>query len=184
MRGVVRMLTGTLVFLVIGAIGVAVLALGLIGGHLLGLLSAGFDAAVSTETIAGFLGVFGFGAAVTSSAIGANGPGGLVVSGAVGLAAAIPATFLVARLSRAARDMPTDDTPSRADLLGALGVVVTRIPAEGYGEVRVRLGGHQFKLNARADQPIGTGASVLVIEVPSDTSAVVIETPGVPGVVR
>jgi membrane protein implicated in regulation of membrane protease activity len=178
------MLTGTLVFLVIGGIGVAVLALGLIGGHLLGLLDAGFDAAVSTEAIAGFLGAFGFGAAITSSAIGASGPGGLAVSAAAGLAAAVPVTFLVARLSRAAREMPTDDTPSRADLIGALGVVVTRIPAEGYGEVRVRLGGHVFKLNARADQPIGTGASILVIEVPSDTSAVVIEAPGVPGVVQ
>jgi membrane protein implicated in regulation of membrane protease activity len=172
------MLTGTLVFLVIGGIGVAVLALGLIGGQLLGLLDAGTDAMVSTETVAGFLGVFGFGSAVASAVIGAQGPGALAVAAAAGLAAAVPATFLVARLSRAARDMNTDATPSRADLVGALGVVVTPIPADGYGEVRVRLGGHQFKLNARADQPMATGVQVLVIEVPSDTSAVVIEAPG------
>ena len=176
-------MTGTLVFLVIGGIGVAVLALGLIGGQVLGLIDAGFDAMVSTETVAGFLGVFGFGSALVSAAIGAQSPGELAVSGAVGLAAAVPAAFLVARLSRAARDMSTDDTPSRSDLIGALGVVVTPIPALGYGEVRVRVGGHQFKLNARADHPIATGVTVLVVEVPSDTSAVVIESPVAPGAV-
>jgi membrane protein implicated in regulation of membrane protease activity len=175
------MLTGTLVFLVIGGVGLAVLALGLIGGQLLGLLDVGIDATVSTETVAGFLGVFGFGSAVVSTVVQARTPGELALSAAVGLAAAVPATFLVARLSRAARDMPTDDTPSRSDLLGSLGVVVSPIPAAGYGEVRVRLGGHVFKLNARADQPIASGVQILVVEVPTDTSAVVIEAPGAHG---
>ena len=176
-----QLLTGTLVFLVIGGVGVAVLVLALLGGQLFGLLDAGIDATVSTEVVAGFLGVFGFGSALVSALIGAQSPGALAVAGAAGLAAAVPAGYLVARLSRVVRDMPTDATPSRSDLVGALGVVVTPIPADGYGEVRVRLGGHQFKLHARADQPLAMGAEVLVIEVPSDTSAVVIEAPGLPG---
>ena len=69
--------------------------------------------------------------------------------------------------------MRTDATPTRDDLVGALGVVVTPIPASGYGEVRVRLGGQPVKLNARADQPVPLGAQVFVVEAPSDTSVIV-----------
>ncbi|HZG92044.1 MAG TPA: hypothetical protein VEZ42_17675 [Pseudonocardia sp.] len=172
------MVTGTVVFLVIGGIGVALLALALIGGELFGFVGAEFDGAVSLEAVAGFLGAFGFGAAVVSTAIDAQTPAQLLAAGGGGLVAAVPAAYLVARLSRSARAMPTDDTPRRSDLVGNVGVVVTPIPVAGYGEVRVLVGGHRFKLNARADIPIGTGAAVLVIEAPSDTSVVVIEAPG------
>jgi membrane protein implicated in regulation of membrane protease activity len=172
------MMTGTVVFLVIGAIGVVILALGLLGSQLAGIFSAEFDSAVTTEAIAGFLGVFGFGAAVTSVLVGADSPGALALCGGVGLVAAIPAGFLIARLSRAARDMATDDTPQRSDLIGTTGVVISPIPAGGYGEVRLQLGGHRLKLNARADAPMVIGTPVLVIEVPSDTSVVVIDMPG------
>jgi membrane protein implicated in regulation of membrane protease activity len=154
------------------------LALGLIGSHLAGFLSADFDGAVDTETIAGFLGVFGFGAAVASVLLGANTPGALALSGGIGLLAAVPAAFLITRLSRAAHHMATDDTPQRSDLIGTMGVVVSPIPAGGYGEVRVQLGGHRFKLNARADAPMAIGTPILVIEVPSDTSVVVVDAPG------
>jgi membrane protein implicated in regulation of membrane protease activity len=171
-------MTGTLVFLIIGGLGVAILALGLIGGELAGFFGAEFDGAVPTEAVAGFLGVFGFGAAAASALLGAQDPGALALSAGAGLAAAVPAAFLIARLSRAARDMATDDTPQRADLLGTSGVVVTPIPAAGYGEVRVSVGGHRFKLNARADGPMPVGSHVLVVEAPSDTSVVVIEAPG------
>ena len=172
------MMTGTVVFLVIGGIGVVLLALGLLGGQLAGIVSAEFDATVPTEAVAGFLGVFGFGAAVTSVLLGATGPGPLALSAGVGLAAAVPATFLIARLSRAARDMATDDTPQRSDLIGTNGVVVSPIPAGGYGEVRLHLGGHHLKYNARADAPMALGTPVLVVEVPSDTSVVVVDAPG------
>jgi membrane protein implicated in regulation of membrane protease activity len=172
------MMTGTVVFLVIGGLGVAILALGLIGSQLVGIFSAEFDGAVDTETIAGFLGVFGFGAAVASSLLGDDSTGALVLSGAIGLLAAVPAALLITRLSRAARQMATDDTPQRSDLIGTTGVVVSPIPAGGYGEVRVHLGGHRLKLNARADAPMAIGTPVLVVEAPSDTSVVVIDAPG------
>ncbi|MCO1657882.1 hypothetical protein [Pseudonocardia humida] len=171
-------MTGTVVFLVVGGIGVVILALGLLGSQLAGIFSAEFDGTVTTEAVAGFLGVFGFGAAVTSILVGADSPGALALSGGVGVAAAIPAAFLIARLSRAARDMATDDTPQRSDLIGTNGVVISPIPAGGYGEVRLRLGGHHLKLNARADAPMAIGTPVLVIEAPSDTSVVVIDAPG------
>jgi membrane protein implicated in regulation of membrane protease activity len=172
------MATGTLVFLLIGGLGVVILALGLIGGQLAGIFSADVDGPVSTEAVAGFLGVFGFGAAVVSAWTGAQTPGALALSAGAGLAAAVPAALLTARLSRAARDMATDGTPQRADLVGTTGVVVTPIPAGGYGEVRVHLGGHRLKLNARADGPVAAGSHVLVVEAPSDTSVVVVEAPG------
>jgi membrane protein implicated in regulation of membrane protease activity len=90
-----------------------------------------------------------------------------------GLVAALPAAYLAVRLSRWARDIHTDATPTRADLVGSLGVVVTPIPHRGYGEVRVRVAGLPVKLNARADRPLPLGTEVFVIEAPSDTSVVV-----------
>jgi membrane protein implicated in regulation of membrane protease activity len=83
------------------------------------------------------------------------------------------------RLARAARNMRTDATPTRQHLVGSLGVVVTPIPATGYGEVRVRIGGQPVKLNARAAKSMPIGAQVFVIEAPSDTSVVVEETPAI-----
>jgi len=55
-------------------------------------------------------------------------------------------------------------------------VIVTPIPAQGYGEVRISIGGQPVKLNARSDQAVSLGARVFVIEAPSDTSVVVEET--------
>jgi membrane protein implicated in regulation of membrane protease activity len=176
---VFEVLTGTIVFLVIGGVGVAVLALGLIGNELASAVRVDWFGDASTEAVAGFLGVFGFVAALVRVVLGSDDPGALALAGAIGLVAAIPASLLVVRLSRALRDMPTDDTPRRSDLIGTAGVVVTQIPATGYGEVRVRLAGHPVKLNARADQPLAAGTPVLVVEAPSDTSVVVIEALGI-----
>jgi membrane-bound ClpP family serine protease len=75
--------------------------------------------------------------------------------------------------------MRTDATPTRSDLVGRLGVVVTSIPAAGYGEVRITIGGQPVKLNARSDKPVAMGARVFVIEAPTDTSVVVEETAAV-----
>ena len=80
---------------------------------------------------------------------------------------------------RAAGNIPTDATPTDADLVGVLGVVVTPIPAQGYGEVRVTLGGQPVKVSARADSPIPLGTQIMVISALSDTSVVVEETPNV-----
>ena len=81
--------------------------------------------------------------------------------------------------ARAAGRMRTDATPTRSDLVGRLGVVVTTIPAEGYGEVRITIGGQPVKLNARSDKPVAMGARIFVVEAPTDTSVVVEETTAV-----
>jgi membrane-bound ClpP family serine protease len=170
------MATATVVFLVLGAIGVVVLALALLGGELMSFLHFG-DGPVSLEVVAGFLGAFGFAGAIAAELLGAESPGAIALASVIGLAAAVPTGWLAFRLSRAARTMRTDATPTRQDLVGSLGVIVTAVPAgTGFGEVRILLGGQPIKLYARSQHAIPLGAHVFVIEAPSDTSVVVEET--------
>jgi membrane protein implicated in regulation of membrane protease activity len=169
----------TMVFLVIGGLGAVVLTLSLLGGELLHFGQFDLPDLFSLEAIAGFLGALGFGGAIASELLDARTPGQVAVATAVGALAALPTAYLAMRLSRAARNMRTDATPTRADLVGTLGVVVTSIPATGYGEVRVRLGGQPIKLYAKADRPVPAGAQIFVIEAPSETSVVVEPVPHV-----
>ncbi|MEH0938979.1 hypothetical protein [Micromonospora psammae] len=162
--------TGTLIFLIIGGAGVAVMALALLGTELLHLGHLDVDGPVSVEAVAGFLGAFGFGAAIVNELLGGRTPGMVAAAVAGGAVAAVPAAWLASRLGRAARDMPTDPTPTRDHLVGALGLVVTPVPATGYGEVRVRVAGQPVKLNARADHPIPVGAQIFVVQALSETS--------------
>lgn len=162
--------TGTLIFLIIGAMGVVVLTLALLGAELLHFGHPGADGPVPLEAAAGFVGALGFGAAIANEMIGGGNPNLIAAAAGVGVVAAVPTAWLATRLSRAARDMRTDPTPTRNDLVGSLGVVVTPIPVGGYGEVRVRVAGHPMKLNALADQAIPAGAQIFVVDAPSDTS--------------
>ncbi|WP_433284023.1 hypothetical protein [Micromonospora sp. CA-244673] len=162
--------TGTLIFLIIGGVGVGVLTLALLGSGVLHLGHPDVDGPVSLEAVAGFTGAFGFGAAIVNELLGGRTPGMIAAAAAGGVLAAVPTAWLAARLSRAARNMRTDATPTRDDLAGAIGLVVTPVPANGYGEVRVRLAGQPVKLNARADGPIPVGARIFVVEALSETS--------------
>lgn len=167
------MRTATVVFLVIGGLGVLVLALSLIGAEFGHFGHVGLPDLFSLEAIAGFLGALGFGGAIASELLDARTPGVVAAAASMGALAALPTAYLAVRLSRAARNMRTDATPTRSDLVGTLGVVVTPIPQTGYGEVRVRLGGQPIKLYAKADRPIPTGAEIFVVEASSETSVVV-----------
>jgi membrane protein implicated in regulation of membrane protease activity len=170
------MSTATVVFLVIGGLGVATLALALFGAEILHFGHPDVDGPVSLEAVAGFVGAFGFAAAIASVLLEADSSATIAAAAAIGVIAAIPTAYAALRLARSARTMPTDATPTRADLVGTLGVVVTPIPVTGYGEVRVRLLGQPVKLNARATQAIPAGAHVFVVEAPTDTSVVVEQT--------
>lgn len=167
------MSTATVVFLVIGGAGLALLALGLLGAEIFDFGQPDMDGPVSMEAVAAFIGAFGFGAAITSELLSAHTPGAVVAAAGAGFVAALPAGWIALRLARAARRMPTDATPTRADLVGSLGVVVTPVPADGYGEVRIRVSGQQMKFNARAEKPLPLGAHIFVVEAPSDTSVIV-----------
>jgi membrane protein implicated in regulation of membrane protease activity len=155
----------TLILLGIGGLGVLVLSVGLLGFDL--------DGPVPTEVIAAMLGAFGFAGAIASAALESRTPLPLLTAMGAGALAAVPAGWLAARLVRAVRRMPTDATPVRDDLVGLIGVVVTPIPRQGYGEVRVTLGGQPVKLNARSAADVPLGERVFVVTAPSDTSVVV-----------
>jgi len=165
--------TGTLIFLIIGGSGVALLVLALLGTELAHLGNPEIDGPISLEAIAGFAGVLGFAGAIACELLDARSFGQIAAAGGVGALAAVPAGWLASRLSRAARNMRTDPTPTRNDLVGSLGVVVTPIPHSGYGEVRVRVSGQPVKLNARAERPIALGAQIFVVEALSETSVLV-----------
>lgn len=161
-------------FLVIGAVGVGVLALSVLIGDLFHFGHPDAAGPFSLPAVAGFIGAFGFAAAIIA-ALGA--PGGSVAAAAGGVVAAVPTAWLATRLARMAMNMRTDATPTQRDMIGTIGVIVTPITPNGFGEVRISLGGQPVKLNARADHPIALGARVLVVEAPSSTSVIVEETP-------
>jgi membrane protein implicated in regulation of membrane protease activity len=163
----------TVVFLAIGGAGALVLALSLFGAEFLHFGHIDLPDVFSIEAVAGFLGAFGFAGAIANELLGPPNRGTVVASAAVGVLAALPMAYFAIRLSRAARNMRTDATPTRADLVGTIGVVVTPIGTTGYGEVRVRLGGQPIKLYAKADRPLPAGAEIFVIEASSETSVVV-----------
>jgi membrane protein implicated in regulation of membrane protease activity len=161
--------------LIIGAVGVGLLLISLLFGDLLDGVFEGFDidtgGLLSTEVIGAFLGAFGFGGALLRNAATLSWPlaiGGGVVAGVVVGAIA----FMIVRM---VVDMPTDETPRSADLAGKIGRVITRIPADGLGEITVLHAGHQVKMNARANEPIASGADVVIVDVLSTTSVLVAE---------
>jgi membrane protein implicated in regulation of membrane protease activity len=165
----------TMTFLVIGGLGVLVLAVSLFVGDVLHFGHPDLDGPFSVPAIAGFVGAFGFAGAIAAELTG-SGAMAWLTGAVVGTVAAVPTAWLAMRMARAASHMRTDATPTRSDLLGQLGVVVTPIPVPGYGEVRITLGGQPVKLNASSDTPLPLGTRVFVVEAPSDTSVVVEET--------
>jgi membrane protein implicated in regulation of membrane protease activity len=161
------------VLLIIGAVGVGLLLLSLLLGDFLDGVFEGLDidggGLLSTEVIGAFLGAFGFGGALLSSTTTVTLP--LAVAG--GLAAGIVGGGLAFMIVRTFLRMPTDATPRSSDLAGKLGRVITRIPADGLGEITVVHAGHRMKLNARSHEPIPPGADVVIVEVLSPTSVLV-----------
>jgi membrane protein implicated in regulation of membrane protease activity len=169
----------TVTFLVIGAIGVVLLAASLLAGDVLHIGHPDADGPFSVPAIAAFVGSFGFGGAIAAALTGGSSSVAVIVGVLAGVGVAFPTAWGTMLLARAAGRMRTDATPTRGDLVGRLGVVVTSIPAEGYGEVRVTIGGQPVKLNARSDKPVAMGARIFVVEAPTDTSVVVEETAAV-----
>jgi len=158
-----------MVFLGIGAFGVLIAMLAMFGGSLFDI----GDGFVSIEAVSGFVGGLGFGSAAAHELFGDSvGPFGSL---GLGIIVAVPASFLAVRVVARMEEMPTDATPTASDFVGAKGVVVSQIPAGGYGEVRVRIGGQPLKLYARAAKPISLGAAVVVTTALSETNVVVTE---------
>ncbi|WP_371624769.1 hypothetical protein OG245_19490 [Streptomyces sp. NBC_01116] len=162
------------IFLGLGIAGIVLLALSLIFGGILeglfdGVLDGLFDGLLSLPVIAGFISMLGFGGAIVLGSTGA----GTFLATAVGVAAGLAAAWLTWKLSQALMRDQTHATPRGSDLIGSSGSVVTAIPAEGYGEVLLRLGGQPVKYAAKSAAPVARGTEIWVEEALSTTSVAV-----------
>lgn len=149
-----------LLFLIVGGVGLLLL----VGGLLLGDVLDPGDGL--TPAIGAGLGAFGVGGALLLGPLGAllAAAGGAVAAVALGVAAYALTRALIGR----------DSPPVRTtDLIGVFGTVVTRIPAEGLGEVVLPQAGTRVKLAARSYEPVPSGTPVYVTEVLSSTSVTV-----------
>lgn len=167
------------VFLVVGAIGLVLLVLSLVVGELdLGFGDLDADGPFSLPAIAALLGGVGFGGAAAVSLLPGSLPDvvGVLLALVAGLAVAVPLAWGAVRLSRALRDMPTQETLTRHHLIGTQGVVVSPVPDLGFGEVRLAVAGQQLKFSARSDVPLATGTPVYVVDTLSETSVHVVST--------
>lgn len=158
-------------FLGLGIAGIVLLALSLVFDGILeglfgGVLDGLFDGLLSLPVIAGFISMLGFGGAIV---LGTTGVGTIAATG-VGVLAGLVAAVLTWKFSRALMRDQTDATPRDEDLVGTSGSVVTAIPADGYGEVLLRLGGQLVKLSARSVVPVARGTEIWVEATLSSTS--------------
>ncbi len=162
------------IFITIGALGFALLLLSVIVGDVLEGIFDSFDFDIGGGIITGpaigaFLATFGFGAALISYSSDSSD----VTSALGGVGVGVVAGGIVGMVTRTLMNMPTDEVPRSADLIGGRGTVITRIPEGGMGEVSLHHGGHNVKLNARAPETIVAGTAVVVVDVTSSTSVVV-----------
>ncbi len=158
-------------FLIIGAVGLALVFVALVVGDLLdGLLhldALGGDL-FSVSSVAAFLGAFGFGGALGLAMFQSTLP-----AVAVGIVIGSLATWLAVKLTKA---LKSDDSASfnTNSMIGHAGSVITDIPEDGYGEVRLNVAGHVRKLSARAATAIPSGSEVWVSAILSPTAVEVV----------
>ncbi|MFH8750575.1 hypothetical protein ACH4GK_16575 [Streptomyces rimosus] len=159
-------------FLGLGIVGIALLAFSLIFGNLLeALFGLGglLDGWLSLPVVAGFVSMLGFTGAIV---LGTSGLG-VGAAAAIGIATGAAAGWLTWKLSRALMRDQTAATPRGDDLVGTAGSVITAIPAEGYGEVLVRVAGQPVKLAAKSKVPVMRGTEIWVEAALSSTSVAV-----------
>ena len=162
------------VFLGLGIAGIVLLALslifdGILEGILDGVLDGLFDGLLSLPVIAGFLSMLGFGGAIVMGTTDA----GPVLAIAAGALAGLVAAWLTWKLSKTLMRDQTTATPRGEDLVGTSGSVVTPIPADGYGEVLLRLAGQTVKYSAKSTAPVARGTEIWVEAALSTTSVAV-----------
>ena len=156
-------------FLVIGLAGLALVAVSLVLGDLFdGVFDALAGDVFSSAVIGGFVSAFGFGAALMQE-IGTP----AVVSVPVGIGAGVVVGWLAWWLTKLVKDGGSDATLTADDALGRSGRVIGAIPADGFGAVRLMIGGHSVQLNAKAETPIEPGTEVHVTRILSPTAVLV-----------
>ncbi|MDR0416595.1 MAG: hypothetical protein LBH76_04640 [Propionibacteriaceae bacterium] len=154
-------------FLVLGAVGIVMLLLFIfIDDHLGGVFDAlGGGDWFTGASLAGFLGALGFGGAVVL-----NMTGSVAAAVLAGVLLGLLLGALTAWAMLKMRATQEGGAPASADLVGLHGRVVSAIPPDGYGEIKLTQAGHLVKLNARAAEPLPVGAPVEVTAVLSATA--------------
>ena len=157
-------------FLVIGAVGIVMLLFSLIvGEHVHGIFDAlGGGDWFTGSSLAAFLGALGFGGAIVQQLTGST-----VLAVVGGIFLGVVFGGLIAYGMIKLRLIDTGGAVTTNDLMDAPGVVLSDIPALGFGEIRVTRQGQMMKLNAKSAIPISTGTQVTVIDVLSATAVVV-----------
>lgn len=154
------------VFFILGLVGLVILALSLLAGDVLdGALDALEADWISTAVVGGFVSAFGFGGAAADGA-GLPWP----ISVVIGAGAGVLVAWFAWWLTRLVKDGPSDGTVSISDSVGQTAQVITAIPGEGYGVIRVLVGGHTLQFNASANLPIEAGTKVNITGVLSPTA--------------
>lgn len=166
--------TAVTAFIVIGTVGLAIVLITLLVGEVVDGLFGALDAdtgggVFSAPVIGSFLAAFGYGAALIMFATGVGATTGAL--GGLGSGVVVGGFALV--MMRSLMNMPTDATVTTRGLEGARGVVITPIPASGYGEVTIRHHGEQRKYNAQAPQELPAGTPVEVTTVLSASAVLV-----------
>ncbi|NYG58068.1 membrane protein implicated in regulation of membrane protease activity [Nocardioides daedukensis] len=155
-------------FLVIGAVGIALLLFSLIVGDLLdGLLEFGGDL-FSGAALAGFLGAFGFGGALAYDS-----SDNMVLSIGIGLVAGLVVGAGAGWISWKLKEGGDESNVRTGDLTGATGTVISAIPEGGLGEVSIVASGHITKLNARSAGALAAGTPITITAILSATSVLV-----------
>ena len=91
----------------------------------------------------------------------------------VGIAAGVVVGWLAWWLTKLVKDGGSDGTLTSDDALGRSGRVITAIPADGFGAIRLMIGGHSVQLNAKAEAPVEPGTEVHVTQILSPTAVLV-----------
>ncbi|HEY8664072.1 MAG TPA: hypothetical protein VIL68_10685, partial [Propionibacteriaceae bacterium] len=134
-------------FLVIGAVGIVMLLFSLIvGEHVHGIFDAlGGGDWFTGSSLAAFLGALGFGGAIVQQLTGST---ALAVVGGILLGVIFGGVIAYGMIKL--RLIDTGGAVTTNDLMDAPGVVLSDIPALGFGEVRVTRQGQMMKLNAKS----------------------------------
>jgi membrane-bound ClpP family serine protease len=160
-------------FLVIGAVGLAIVVISLVLGDLFDGVFGDVDlagGAFSSPVLGSFLASFGFGAALIQYSTDAN----ATVAALGGLVSGLVVGALALFMTRSLMHMPTDATVTTSGLEGRTGIIVSAIPQDGYGQVTLRHHGEQRMYNARATDPIAAGTPVRVTAVLSSSAVQVV----------
>jgi membrane protein implicated in regulation of membrane protease activity len=166
-------------FIVIGAVGLAIVIITLLLGEIFDGIFGAFDVDVgggifSAPVIGSFLAAFGFGAALIMFAGGVGATAGALG----GLVSGLVVGGFALAIMRSLMNMPTDATVTTRGLEGVRGTVITPIPAQGYGEVTIRHHGEQRKYNAQAMEDLPIGTPVQVTGVLSASAVTVVRADG------